>query len=74
MDKCIRNIWNVNLEATNINFRMNLAMNKYIQGLDKEFSLLTNYFKGKGEVFKILMQEKHPSTSILSVSHKNRNR
>jgi len=74
MDKCIRNIWNANLEATNINFRMNLAMNKYIQGLDKEFSLLTNYFKGKGEVFKILMQEKHPSTSILSVSYENRNR
>ena len=53
MARYMNDIWKANAKATNVEFRMNLSMNEYIREIHKEFLLLANYPKEKGEVFKI---------------------
>jgi len=54
MEKQMKEIWNANAQGTNVDFRMNLSIKKkHIREIDKKFSLLANYPKGKGEVFKV---------------------
>ena len=56
MVKHMKETLNDNAQAINVDFRMNLSIKECIGATEMDFSLLANYPKGKGEVFKVCMQ------------------